>query len=358
MPKRSLIILLYLFISSITGCQTVIVNSKKLENMSPISQYHGQSTGISGYTNNTGTRNWYGNSMIETPIKYRDPCRIKYHPSYSINRWMAVEGRIDNDKSYPIVLDTGASVTLFVNDIHIMENHLTFSPMKSSNNDSAGWGKCYLPKLNIGQITLTNWPCYYREQHAELRLFGLPVAAEKAVIAGLGALSKFKYIMFDSIHEEVELSLVKTFEPENQNSWTKYHFDIEQELSGNVFLYVKIPVSGEETELQLDTGSGKGLSVTEELWVKISQKVPHIRLTKEKDLYPYIGFLACKRGVIPEINIGDRTIKNAGISIFPDNSPVVDRCSGMIGMQYFQDTVLVLDFERNILWIQSTEHKA
>ena len=358
MSKSSLIILLYLLISLISGCQAVVVNSKKLEGISLIPQYNDQSAGLTGYTNDINKCNWYGNSMIETPRKYQDPYRIKYHPSYSINRWMAVEGRIGNDKRYPIVLDTGASVTLFVNDIHIMENHLAFSPMKSSNNDPAGWGKCYLPKLNIGQVTLTNWPCYYREQHAEYRLFGLPVAREKAVIAGLGALRKFKYVMFDSIHEEVELSLVKTFEPENQNSWTKYSFDIEEELTGNTFLYVKIPLAGKETELQLDTGSGKGLAVSEELWKKICQRVPHIRLIRDKDLYPYIGLLSCKRGVIPEINVGDRTIKNAGISIFPDNSPIVDRCPGLIGMQYFQDTIIVLDFERNLLWIKNTKQKA
>ncbi len=354
MPKSSLIILFFLFVSLITGCKAVVINSKKLENMSFVSHYPDQSARLSGHTNDIDTGNWYDNSTIETPGKYQDPYRIKYHPSYSKNRWMAVEGKIDNGKCYPVVLDTGASVTLFVNDIHIVENQLAYSPMKSGYNDPSGWGKCCLPKLNIGQVTLINWPCYYREQHAEYRLFGLPVAREKAVIAGLGALRKFKYVMFDSIREEAELSLVKTFEPVNHNIWTKYSFDIEEELNGNTFLYVKIPVAGEETELQLDTGSGKGLAVSEELWKKISQRVPQIRLTQDKDLYPYIGLLACKHGVISEIKIGERTIKNAGISVFPDNSPIVDRCSGLIGMQYFQNTIIVLDFERNLLWVRST----
>jgi hypothetical protein len=47
--------------------------------------------------------------------------------------------------------------------------------------------------------------------------------------------------------------------------WTQYPFEIEEDLGGNVFLFVKIPIAGEEIELQLDTGSGRGLAITEEL---------------------------------------------------------------------------------------------
>lgn len=331
----------------------VVVNSKKLECMSLSSAHPGQMVSVSGYANKIYKNDLYNNSQIETPVKHQDLYRIKYHSSYSINRWMAVEGRIGNGKHYPIVLDTGASVALFVNDMHIRENQLAFSPIKSNKNDSAGWGTCYLPKLSIGQVTLANWPCYYKEQHMEFRLFGLPLAKGKAIIAGLGVLRKFKYVKFDSIREEVELSLEKTFEPENQNTWAKYSFEIEEDLGGNTFLFIKIPVAGEETELQLDTGSGKGLAVAEELWDKISQKIQRIKLKKSKDLYPYIGLLTCKRGIIPALKVGERIIKNAGISIFPDDSPIVDRCSGLVGMQYFQDTVIALDFERNLLWIRN-----
>ena len=266
---------------------------------------------------------------------------------------MVVEGTIGSGKHYPVVLDTGASVPLFVNDIHIKENRLAYIPAISSRNEPSGWGKCLIPKLNIGQIALSNWTCYYKEQHMELKLFGLPIARGKALIAGLGTLRRFKYIIFDSIKKEVELSLERSYEPLNRDIWTAHPFYIEEGLGDNCYLYVKIPVAGEEVELQLDTGSGKGLAVSEELWKHLSKKTHYNKLKKDIDLYPYIGLLNCKKSTIPKLEFGNRIITNAEISVFPDNCSLVGPCSGLVGMQYFKDTIIVLDFERNFLWIRN-----
>jgi hypothetical protein len=189
----------------------------------------------------------------------------------------------------------------------------------------------------------------------EVQFFGLPLARDKAAIAGLQALRRFKYIAFDSIRKEVEFSLGTTFEPENSDSWAKYPFTIEEDLGGNNYLFVKIPVAGEEIEIQLDTGSGRGLAIAEELWEKIYNKTQPVKLKKGRDLYPYIGWLLCKRGVIPAIEIGNRIVRNAMISVFPNDSPIVDGCSGLIGMQYFQDTVMALDFERDLMWVKAPQ---
>jgi len=167
-------------------------------------------------------------------------------------------------------------------------------------------------------------------------------------------LQRFKYIAFDSIKEEVEFSLEKVFEPNRSDIWTQYPFTIEEDLGGNTFLFVKIPIAGEEMELQLDTGSGRGLAIAEELWGRISKKVPGVKLKEGKDLYPYIGWLACKHDVLPTLQVGDRTVKNAMISVFPDDSPLLDRCPGLLGMQFFRDTIVVLDFQRNLMWVKGT----
>jgi hypothetical protein len=337
------------------GCQMVIVSSNKLEDKAGVrSVRSGDSIYSSDWAKDMYNSNRDVSSQINDSTKQQDPWRIKYHDSYSTNRWMAVEGKLGNGKKYPVVLDTGASVGLFLNDIHIKENNLPVHPLKS-NNDSVGWGMCYLPELQIGQVTLTNWPCFYREQHTELQLLGLPLAKDKAIIAGLQALRRFKYIAFDSVREEVEFSLGRIFEPERPDSWAKYPFEIEEDLGGNSYLFVKIPVSGEEIELQLDTGSGRGLAISEELWEKIRNKTLPVKLKKGRDLYPYIGRLLCERGVIDEIEIGNRIVRNAMISVFPDDSPIVDECSGLLGMQYFQDIVMVLDFERDLIWVKAPQ---
>jgi hypothetical protein len=133
--------------------------------------------------------------------------------------------------------------------------------------------------------------------------------------------------------------------------WAKYSFAIEEDLGGNAFLFVKIPVAGEETELQLDTGSGRGLAISEEMWEKISKGAPQTKLKTGTDLYPYIGSLPCRQGTIRNLEVGGRTVKNAMISVFADDSPLLAQGQGLLGMQYFRDTVIVLDFDRNLMWV-------
>lgn len=52
---------------------------------------------------------------------------------------------------------------------------------------------------------------------------------------------------------------------------------------------------------------------------------------------------------------GERTVKNAEISVFPSNSPLVEDCDGLLGMQYFRDTVMVLDFDEELMWVKSSQ---
>ena len=66
--------------------------------------------------------------------RWQSHSRVAYHSSYSKNRWMVVEGQLDDGKKYPVVLDTGASLPLFVNDIHILENKNDQLPDASSAN--------------------------------------------------------------------------------------------------------------------------------------------------------------------------------------------------------------------------------
>jgi hypothetical protein len=51
--------------------------------------------------------------------------------------------------------------------------------------------------------------------------------------------------------------------------------------------------------------------------------------------------------------VGNRTVRNAKISVFPNDSPIVEHCFGMLGMQYFEDTVMVLDFEKELMWVKN-----
>ena len=341
-----------------TGCSTV-VGSGNLENRAdiPLIDPNEGPYSIEVIPRSDGTRDYLWE--IDSRIVQDNPCRVKYHKLYWTNRFMVIEGEVgDSGRRYPIVLDTGATQSVFVKDTHVLDNKLPIYPMKTNSVDLNGYGLglCHLAKLRIGSITLVDWPCLYLEPPINLRLFGLSItrddSTDDSIIVGLPALREFKYIVFDSIKKEVEFSHTELFESEQPDLWEQYPFSIEEDFRGNAFLFVTIPIAGEEVELQLDTGSGRGLAIAEEAWESMHEKIRDVKLQKGKELYPYIGWLACRRGVIAKLEIGERTVENAKISVFPDDSPLVEDCQGMLGMQYFQDTIVVLDFERNLMWVK------
>ncbi len=281
--------------------------------------------------------------------------RVKYYSHRGKNFWSVVKGVLHNGRAYPVILDTGASAAIFVNDIHLRENKLAFYPFQKNNGESANWGICDLDELCIGQMSLTGWPCYYQQRHTEVRLFGLPIFKDKTIVVGLPILRQFKYIEFDNVNGEVYFSLDSFVEQQGSNSWAQYSFVIEEDMQGNAFLLVNLPITGEEAKLQLDTGNNEGLTVGTKLWSRMNKKIQDVTLIEGKALYPYIGRLTCKQGTIAKIEVGNRTVKNLKLSVFPDNSPIIEGSQGLLGMQCFQDTVMVLDFEKNLIWVKSPD---
>jgi len=294
---------------------------------------------------------------IDSKIVQNHTCRIKYHKLYFTNRFIVVEGRVGNgSKTYPVVLDTGASQPVFVKENHVIDNNLAIFPMQTKISNDYKFGLCHLPKLQLATVTFIDWPCLYLERRSKSELFGLSIAKDHAgddsIILGLPALREFKYIVFDNVRKEVEFSHNELFKPEQPQLWEQYPLSIEEDFHGNAFLFVTIPIAGEEIELQLDTGSGRGLAISLELWEGLREKINKVNLTKGRDFYPYIGWLACRRGVIPKLEFGNRTVINAELSVFPSDSPIVEDCEGLLGIQFFQDTIMVLDFENELMWIK------
>lgn len=298
--------------------------------------------------------------LIQTP---QQPCRIKYHELYNLHRNIVIEGNLGSSADkHPVVLDTGASQPVVLNAALVRKNNLPIYNLENINTDFNGQqlGICQLSKLDIGQVALEKWPCIYLESNKGLNIFGIPIASstygKDNIILGLPLLREFKYIIFDNINKEAVLSYHEPFEPQNPGGWEKYPISIEEDFHGNAFLFVKLSVAGYETELQLDTGSGRGIAIGETLWEKINNNLKEVKLKKGKDYYPYIGNLSCKKGKISKLEFGNRTIDQAEISVFDDDCPLLDGCEGLIGMQYFSNTEIVLDFDNNLMWLREQNH--
>lgn len=313
-------------------------------------------------------------TQIQTnQIKYKDKdignvekeneefCRIKYHELFETNHYMVVEGKIGlQGNRYPIVLDTGASQPIFLSIAHVSENKLPVFPVTYNNTGLNGYilGLCYLSSLEIGDILFDNRQCFYLKPRKAINLSGIPIQDsldDNIVILGLPILQEFNYVIFDNILTEAEFSYDKSFNPDEPADWDKYPISIEEDFHNNFFLFIEICIAGVQTKLQVDTGSGRGLAVSETLWENISSNIPNVELKKGKDYYPYIGRLDCKKSVITTLRFGDRNLRNAEVSVFPDDSPLVSESEGMVGMEYFEDTILTLDFERSLMWVRNLE---
>jgi predicted aspartyl protease len=295
-----------------------------------------------------GRKDYYW--QIDSRIEQDTTALLKYHEMYRRYHFAVVEGSIGvGGKKYPIVIDTGASQPLIVKQIHVKENNLRVYPLKTSGKANAETDVCYLPELLLGPVKLINWACLELKSHWA----GLGVRDDFAVV-GLPVLREFKYVRFDDISEQVELSKDKVFEPNDSQLWAKYPLWIEEDFSGNAFLLTKIPIDGQEMELQIDTGSGRGLAISEELWEQLPADARCVSLKQTRELYPYIGNLKCRTATVPELSLGDKALHNVPVSVFADDSPLVDDYGGLLGMQLFRKAVVVLDFENGLLWLKQS----
>lgn len=292
---------------------------------------------------------------IDSRIEQAQSCRVKYHDLWRTACFTVVEGHIGNSlKSYPIILDTSASQAIFVTQSHVRQNNLSVYPVKAGQLNGYSCWLCHLPELRIGDIKLIDWPSFYLNPNQFISLDILSFRKKEAVIVGLPLLRKFKYIQFDNVSQEVEFSLDKSFQPHKRQIWQQYPLSIEEDFHGNTFLFVEIPVNGQLLRLQVDTGSGKGLSLSRRIWQKVRQNFQPVKFSKATDIYPYIGTLSCSKAIVPKLEIGSNIVESAEVSIFPDDNPLLEEDSGLLGMQYFKNTIFVLDFENNLLWLKNT----
>jgi hypothetical protein len=298
---------------------------------------------------------------IDSRIEQAGVCSVKYHDSWSTAGFMVVEGTInDNPTKYPVIIDTGASQAIFVRKTHIRDNHLTVLPLTNNRSDGCVLGLLHLSKLNIGNIKFINWPTFHLRRSSFAGLFGLSFDVGNFIILGLPALKEFKYIAFDSIDRNVDFSAENSFSTDNPEQWDKFQISVEQDFHGNAFLFVELDIEGTQVQLQLDTGSGNGLALGEGIWRQIQSNMvssgnflaPPPKFSRATEYYPYIGNLHCRKARLPKMKIGTRTVNDQMVSVFSDDSPLLQDCDGLIGMRCFRNTVIVLDFENGFLWVK------
>lgn len=279
------------------------------------------------------------------------PCRVKYKDDPGPLPSIIIEGELaGRSRRYPINIDTGQAHFIVVNDIHILENNLPIY-----NIPGEQYGICCLPDLHIGELTLSNLVAKYYFRHSELQLFGLPMKKYKEIYIGLSLLQRFKYVAFDSINKEVEFSTAQSFHPQDQTLWSRYPFLKLSDFHPRIF--VTIPIAGQNMNLVFDTGCQPALFTTEKIWQETQKRLHKVKKSIKSVFVPFAGGNIRSRTVIvKELNVGDRIVKNAFVAIVPDASifgSSMKNQEGLLGMQCFADTTVVLDFERDVMWVKN-----
>jgi hypothetical protein len=306
--------------------------------------------------------------LVESP-QDSDIVKVRYHPVSGTSGCAVVEGRLADAgteasrvRSYPVVLDTGAPGAVFVNRVHVRENRLHVRPAAPGESLPAA---CRLPSVRIGEMVLQDPACWYLPPRAESASPATSQAGDRSIILGLPALRGLSYLLLDGVSEEAEFSAGRPFGPARPQEWSQYPFTIQEDAYGYPSLFVELAIgggsrtrtagshdTGQHATFQLDTGSAKGLTVTERLWERLSRECPPVELRAGAELYPYIGRLRCRYGYLRDLRVGDQILDRSRLSVFADDSVLMTTCEALIGMGCFRDTTLVLDFRRGILWVR------
>jgi len=285
------------------------------------------------------------------------PCRVKYKkipgPKSKLDNSIILDGElVDSSREYPINIDTGVPGYILVNDVHVLENNL---PIYYNPDDQEGI--CCLPDLRIGELTLRNLVANYYLGHSELQLFRISIEKDKEILIGLSLLQRFKYVAFDNVSKEVEFSTTQSFPAQNRSLWSRYPFSIQADSKGSPRIVVEIAIGGENMPLVFDTGCQAALLTSEKTWKQTQKRLHKIKRSIKTAYAPLAGGNIRSRTVIvKELKVGNKTVKSAYVCILPNDASTIEAMKsqgGLLGMQCFSDTTVVLDFEQDVMWVKN-----
>jgi len=279
----------------------------------------------------------------------RPKCRVKQLGSTRIR----VMGLLNDDKEYPVVIDSGCSAHLVVNDVVVVENGLDILPLKEVGLKMGGF--CYVAQIEIGDIAITSPPCCYSLTHYEKQVLGRTTWKERDMLLGLGLMQKFEYVLIDNINSEVEFCEEGSFSADSNESWSQYPISIEADILNVSRLMVEIPIADEERKIILDTGADGSLLITEKIWETFSSGLKIVDESPDR-VRMRDGWKEIKKIVVEKLTVGEESIANAKIGVMSNDSIFGENFS-LLGMDYFADTVVVLDFGRKLFWIRNSPYK-
>ncbi|NQT04198.1 MAG: hypothetical protein HQ580_19385 [Planctomycetes bacterium] len=283
----------------------------------------------------------------KTEIYHKGRCRVKMREN-SPN--VQVLAEVNDGKIYPLVIDSGATKYLAATDSLVLDAGLEIYPIYELGKNIGGL--CRLDQLKIGTLTIVHPACEYWLAHYERHVLGQTIWKEKKLNLGLGLMKEFSYILFDNVTREVEFATNNSFNPQDSNQWHQYPISMEHNEKQYARLIVDIPLVGQTRHIEFDTGAAPGLILTERIWAKISSSLHILNQEIGKLRTPLSGWLPSRKITVEQLALGNISINDARIHVIADDNPF-GQDEFTLGIGFFRETVIVLDFERNLLWVRN-----
>jgi len=263
---------------------------------------------------------------------------------------VTVMGRLNDDRQYPVVIDTGCTLPMIVSDLVVLENGLEVFPIKAGPGLG---GLCHVDQVEIGDITISRPPCYYASHHCERRRFGRTTWQEKRIILGLGLLRRCRYVLIDNVVSEVTFGLAGSFTPTPNESWRQFPMSIEGKNGNMLRIMVDIPIARQTRRIAMDTGAAWNLWVARPVWETLAGEVRVVKRSLSRSQM-FHGFVGTERVTVAGLRVGERTLSTATIAVL-DEDATDEPDLFLLGMGNFADTAITLDFEHNLLWVRNPE---
>lgn len=286
--------------------------------------------------------------VTRKPLSFKRPkaYRSKYLcRDYHTSGVALLKCNFGTEESFKLILDTGSGNALTVKGIHVLKNNLSILPQKGLPR-----GLCLVPKLQIGPIIFENILASYSDFQLQDQIFGIPFLGTSKVLLGLDLLKLFKYVSFDNLNKEVVLSAA-TFDPGKTGEWQPFSFSLKKKEHGTA-LMVRLPIEDRKYELIFDSGAGTGLILKDRNWQLLRNDLEHITFTHSNFwIEDYGGKYLCRKGNAKRLSIGNLTLTDIEILVISNENPLRE-CEGLIGLQFFKQQHIILDFERLLLWVK------
>jgi hypothetical protein len=263
---------------------------------------------------------------------------------------VAIPVRMPGVRVYSALLDTGCPYQIYINDAVVRDCDLAVFPLGKHSETGSLTGLCEISSIEFANVTVKNPFCWYDQRQWQFRVFGIPLYRHRTILIGLGLMRGFSYILFDNVKQQVEFNPEDAFKPEDSSQWISLPFVIEN--TDNRRIMIDISLAGSPVHVEFDTGTFNSLILQNATWERLKDGLEVHGGADGKLRTSQYGDLPCRRCVLPELHIDQAILQDVRVNILPDNSPFARNVEGIIGLACFKETVVVLDFRNNLLWLR------